>query len=991
MEARLHSQDFSPCHVIYYGKVIPPSVAFFQELERKAMSLLTTELKRFKTVLSTDYTICSEREEEDQDSAKDGVLKVTLDILRNMNQTNLADELQNKMASVPRRKLKSTLKDRVKRISEGISVQGHSAFLNEIYTELYITEAGAGEVDHEHEVRQSETAAIRPKGEDTLIKYNNIFKPLPGRDKPIRTVLTKGVAGIGKTVCVQKFILDWTEGNANQDVHFIFPLPFRELNLMKEGQLSLMDLLHRFFPETRMLRLAEPSIYRVMFIFDGLDECQLPLDFHHNEMLSDVTESGSLDVLLTNLIKGNLLPSALIWITSRPSAAYQIPPECVDQVIEVRGFSGPQKEEYFRRRIRDQTMASRIINHMKSSRSLYIMCHIPVFCWISAISLERTLSTEEETQIPKTLTQMFTYFLIFQTKLWHQKYSEGGEMDSDQSTSRILALGKLAFQQLEKGNLIFYEEDLKVCGIDVKEASVYSGMCSQIFSEVLGLHLGKVYCFVHLSIQEFLAAVYVFLSFVINNENVLEQESTNPAGKSFHGQEELIKYIKEKIKENMSPEKSINLFHCLNELNDNTLVQDIQNYLSMKDHRCLSGLSLSPAQWSALVFVLLNSEEELDEFNLSKFDRSEECFLRLLPVAKASRKADLSLCRLTGKSCAALASILSSKSSSLRELDLTSNDLHDSGIQLLSAGLQDPYCKLTKLRLNECSITEEGFVTLASCLQSNPSHLRELNLCDNRPRDLGMKVLSAVLQDSQCKLEKLHLSFCAITEEGCGALASALKSNPFHLRELDLSKNEPGDLGVKQLSALLEDPHCRLEKLKLYKCGVTEEGCAALASALKSNPSHIRELDLGYSELRDSGSRLLSEFLKVPQCKLEILRLYDCSIEHSGCAALAEALKSNPSYLKELDLGYNKPDLSGVELLSAVLEDQRCTLEELRLHKCRITEEGCAVLAEALRSNPSHLRELDLSKNTPGDSGAKLLSALLEDPQCKLEKLSIWT
>ncbi|KTF74158.1 hypothetical protein cypCar_00050466 [Cyprinus carpio] len=102
--------------------------------------------------------------------------------------------------------------------------------------------------------------------------------------------------------------------------------------------------------------------------------------------------------------------------------------------------------------------------------------------------------------------------------------------------------------------------------------------------------------------------------------------------------QETAAYIKQKIRENPSPEKSINLFHCLNELNDRSLEQEVQTYLNRRDYRCLSGVSLSAAQWSALVFVLLNSEEELDEFILRKYDPSEECLLRLLPVIKTSRK-----------------------------------------------------------------------------------------------------------------------------------------------------------------------------------------------------------------------------------------------------------------------------------------------------------------------------------------------------------------
>ncbi|MCI4374934.1 hypothetical protein PGIGA_G00012190, partial [Pangasianodon gigas] len=375
-----------------------------KDLEHKVITLIKNELKRFKKLLSPGYPECSEREvedEEDQSSVREGALKITLHVLKNMNHTDLANTLQNRFVSVYQQKLKSKLSEKCKRINEGISQHGSSALLNEIYTDLYITEGWSGDVNNEHEVRQIETASKRPATQETPVKCNDLFK-----DKSIRSVLTKGVAGIGKTVSVQKFILDWTEGKANQDVTFMFPLPFRELNLMKQKNLSLMKLLHHFFPEIKELQLIDCNVHKVIFIFDGLDECRLPLNFQNNERLCDVTESASVDVLLTNLIKGNLLPSALLWITSRPGAANQIPPECIDQVTEVRGFSDPQKEEYFRKRISDQSLANKIITHMKSSRSLYIMCHIPVFCWISATVLERMLGEAESGEIPKTLTQI---------------------------------------------------------------------------------------------------------------------------------------------------------------------------------------------------------------------------------------------------------------------------------------------------------------------------------------------------------------------------------------------------------------------------------------------------------------------------------------------------------------------------------------------------------------------------------------------------------
>ncbi|XP_029353098.1 NLR family CARD domain-containing protein 3-like, partial [Echeneis naucrates] len=753
--------------------------------EENIVCYVKNELKKIKRSLSPDYPQFIKNEDEEQRRSREAFLKITVNFLRWMKQEELADCLQSESrALVCQRKLKSALKKKFQCVFEGISKAGNPTLLNQIYTELYITEGGTGEVNEEHEVRQIETASRIQDRAETTIRQEDIFKPPPGRDQPIRTVMTKGVAGIGKTVLTQKFTLDWAEDKANQDIEFTFPFTFRELNVLKEKKFSLVELVHLFFTETKEAGICSFDHFQVVFIFDGLDECRLPLDFHNTEVLTDPTESTSVDVLLTNLIRGKLLPSARLWITTRPAAANQIPAQCVDMVTEVRGFNDPQKEEYFRKRFRHEEQASRIISRIKTSRSLHIMCHIPVFCWITATVLEEVLKTREGGELPKTLTEMYIHFLVVQSKLKKVKYDGGAESDphwSPETRKMIESLGKVAFEQLQKGNLIFYESDLTECGIDIRAASVYSGVFTQIFKEETGLYQDKVFCFVHLSVQEFLAALHVHLTFINSGVSLMSEEQTvslwpklfrnkpeplilyqsavdkvlqsphghldlflrfllglslqtnqtllrglvTQTGSSSETNQETVHYIKTKISDNLSPEKSINLFHCLNELNDGSLVEEIQQFL--RSGR-LSTAKLSPAQWSALVFILLLSEKDLDVFDLKKYSASEEALLRLLPVVKASNKALLSCCNLSDRSCEALSSVLSSQSSSLRDLDLSNNKLKDSGVKLLSAGLKSPHCELETLRLKNCRLSWISCSSLGLALKSNPSHLRELDL-----------------------------------------------------------------------------------------------------------------------------------------------------------------------------------------------------------------------------------------------------------------------
>ncbi|KAM8889797.1 NACHT, LRR and PYD domains-containing protein 3-like isoform 3-T3 [Synchiropus picturatus] len=1027
-----------------------------QRLEQKFLGYVS----RVWRLLGSDEPEPTETEEEEQwRSIREEFLKITVHLLRNMEEEDLAQRLWSRSgAGVCAGRLKRSLQKKFHSVSEGVARAGNSAPLNQIYTELYITEGGTEQVNQEHEVRQIEAATRKQTRPGTTIRPEDLFKASPDTDPPIRSLLTKGVAGIGKTLLTQKLTLDWAEDKAQQNFQLVFPFTFRELNLLKEKKLSLVELVHLFFPETKDSGLSSFEGVQVLFILDGLDECRLPLDFN-GRVLTAATESTSVDVLLTNLIRGKLLPSAQLWITTRPAAANQIPPECVDMVTEVRGFTDLQKEEYFRKRFRDEEQTT-VMSHIRSSRSIYIMCHIPIFCWITATVLEDMLKSRETGELPKTLTEMYIHFLVVQAKVKKLKYHGGAGTDPvwDHETRKMMeSLGKLAFEQLQRGNLIFYESDLTECGIDITAAALYSGVFTQIFREERGLYQEKVFCFIHLSLQEFLAALHAHLKFFNSGVNVLHsqqksklssifrkklhpgqfyQSATSVALESPNGHLDLFlrfllglslqtsqrllpglltqtgssswthqdtaELIKEKIRERVSPERIINLFHCLSEVKDTSLVEQLQQHLRSG---ALSTDQLSPAQWSTLAFILLSSEEDLDVFDLKKYftsnhailknyPLSEEALERLLPMVQASKKVLLSRCGLSERSGSLLSSVLSSPSSSLTQLDLSENIyLEDAGVELLSAGLKSPHCHLETLRLSDCGLSERSGSLLSSVLSSPSSSLTQLDLSENWDlKDAGVELLSAGLKSPHCHLETLRLSFCGLSERSGSLLSSVLSSPSSSLTQLHLSQNiKLEDAGVELLSAGLKSPHCHLETLRLSFCGLSERSGSLLSSVLSSPSSSLTQLDLSQNKLKDAGVELLSAGLKSPHCHLETLRLSSCGLSERSGSLLSSVLSSPSSSLTQLDLSFNE-DLkdAGVELLSAGLKSPHCHLETLRLSFCGLSERSGSLLSSVLSSPSSSLTQLHLSYNRHlKDAGVELLSAGLKSPHCHLETLRL--
>ncbi|XP_017297536.1 NLR family CARD domain-containing protein 3 isoform X2 [Kryptolebias marmoratus] len=907
-----------------------------------------------------------------------------------------------------------------------------SKTLDQIYTELHVVQGENEHINKQHEIWDIEDKFRTQTVEGTKISCNDIFKSAPGCDetkkRAIRMVMTKGIAGIGKTVSVKKFILDWLDGDANQDLDFIFMFPFRELNLVKDDDFSLETLVKEFYPELKDVAVAKMfANHKILFIFDGLDESQLKLNFKTTKRLTDSTKESSVETLVTNLIREHLLPSALVWITSRPAAIQRIPKQYVYQWTEVRGFDDPQKVEYFRKRVEDKDIAEKIVTSITMSRSLYIMCHIPIFCWIASkvlvhLLLKKGNSQEENLKTPTTLIEMYTHFFCIQMEVATEKYEneDFGDIEKifESNKEFIFKLGRMAFEKLERGEIVFTSDDLKKYGIDIDKAGVYCGLCTSIFKEESVFHSKKLYCFVHLTVQEYFAGLFVYKSFASKSiesqslkdfllkgsedtlKAILDEDPVDLpldelmeitiANSTLRKSGELDMFLRfligmslkstqvllygliqqteehsevvEKIRAsltdidllNCSADRCLNLVHCLAELKDSSLYESVSHFVNSNQS---PETHLSPVQCSAVADLILMSKTPLEEFNLKKYRPTIKGVFRLLPAVRNCRKVRISGVDLETSLCETISSALRMPHSVLIELHLINCTFNDKGTKILSDGLKNSQCKLEALSFSGDKPTEEVHEKLASAIKGILPNLRELELSGDILMESSF--LSVISDGLSChKLEKLRLNQnCDITNI-CKQIVTTIVSDSSNLRELELSYTKFTDSEMEILSAALMSTHCTLEALSLSHNNLTAKGCETLASTVVSRPS-LRKLDLSYNDLCDAGVMELCNVLRTPFCTLKTLGLSFCKVTVDGCSSLALALTSDHCNLKELDLSFNHLTNEGIKLLTEKQRAPHCSLEYLNVDH----NEECWVNLKLLRE---YACDLTLDTNTAG-------------------------
>uniref|UniRef100_A0A8D1YMD8 NACHT, LRR and PYD domains-containing protein 3 n=1 Tax=Sus scrofa TaxID=9823 RepID=A0A8D1YMD8_PIG len=859
------------------------------------------------------------------------------------------------------------IKDRNARLGESVN-------LNKRFTRLRLIKEHRSQQEREHELLAiGRTSAKMQDGPVSSLNLELLFDPEDQHSEPVHTVVFQGAAGIGKTILARKIMLDWASEKLYQEkFDYLFYIHCREVSLGTRR--SLGDLIASCCPGPNPpigKIVSKPS--RILFLMDGFDELQGAFDERTEALCTNWQKVERGDILLSSLIRKRLLPEASLLITTRPVALEKLQ-HLLGRArhVEILGFSEAKRKEYFFKYFSDEQQAREAFRLIQENEVLFTMCFIPLVCWIVCTGLKQQMDSGKSlARTSKTTTAVYIFFLS--TLLQSQEGSQDHHV-----SATLWGLCSLAADGIWNQKILFEECDLRNHGLQKADVSAFLRM--NLFQKEVDCE--KFYSFIHMTFQEFFAAMYYllekedqgemrnvprsclklpsrdvtvllenygkfekgylifvvrFLFGLVNQERTSYLEKKLSCKISQKIRLELLKWIeaKAKAKKLQIEPSQLELFYCLYEMQEEDFVQKAMGHfpkieinLSTRMDHVVSSFCIENCRHveSLSLRLLHNSpkeeeeEEEIEEEDVQHSD-VDNCILSESHVAYSQRLVNY----LTSSFCSGIFSVLSNNWN-LTELNLSGNSLGDPGMKVLCETLQQPGCNIRRLWLGQCCLSHQCCFNISSVL-SNNQKLVELDLSHNALGDFGIRLLCVGLRHLFCKLKKLWLVSCCLTSACCEDLASVLSSN-HSLTRLYLGENALGDSGVGILCEKAKHPQCNLQKLGLVNSGLTSGCCLALSSVLSTN-QNLTHLYLRGNALGDIGVKQLCEGLLHPNCKLQVLELENCSLTSHCCWDLSTLLTSNQS-LRKLSLGNNDLGDLGVMLLCEVLKQQGCLLKSLK-------------------------------------------------------------
>ncbi|XP_077837301.1 NACHT, LRR and PYD domains-containing protein 12 isoform X17 [Macaca mulatta] len=827
---------------------------------------------------------------------------------------------------------------------------GECVNLSHRYTRLLLVKEHSNPMQAQQQLLDIGRGHTRTVGHQASpIKIETLFEPDEERPEPPRAVVMQGVAGIGKSMLAHKVMLDWADGKLFQGrFDYLFYINCREMN-QSDTECSMQDLISSCWPEPsaplqELVRVPE----RLLFIIDGFDELKPSFHDPQGPWCLCWAEKRPTELLLNSLIRKKLLPELSLLVTTRPTALEKLHRLLEHpRHVEILGFSEAERKEYFYKYFHDTEQAGQVFNYVRDNEPLFTMCFVPLVCWVVCTCLQQQLEGGgllKQTSRTTTAVYMLYLLSLMQPKLRTARL---------QPPPNQRGLCSLAADGLWNQKILFEEQDLRKHGLDGADVSAFLNM--NIFQK--DINCERYYSFIHLSFQEFFAAMYYILD-----------DGERGAGPD----QDVIRLLTEYgFSERSFLALTIRfLFGLLNEETRSYLENSLCWKVSPHIKRELLQWIRSKAQsdGSTLQQGSLEFFSCLYEIQEEEFIQQALSHFQVIVVSNIASKMEHMVCSFCVKNC---------RSAQVLHLYGATYSADGEDRARCSAGAHTLLVQLPERTILLDAYSEH----LAAALCTNPN-LVELSLYRNALGSRGVKLLCQGLRHPSCKLQNLRLKRCRISSSACEDLSAALIANK-NLTRMDLSGNGVGFPGMMLLCEGLRHPQCRLQMIQLKICHLTAAACEELASTLSVNHS-LRELDLSLNELGDPGVLLLCESLRHPTCKLQTLRLCICRLGSAACEGLSAVLQVN-HHLRELDLSFNDLGDWGLWLLAEGLQHPTCRLQKL-LDSCGLTAKACKNLYFTLGINQT-LTELYLTNNALGDTGVRLLCKRLNHPGCKLRVL----
>uniref|UniRef100_A0A8B9DDY9 NLR family CARD domain containing 5 n=1 Tax=Anser cygnoides TaxID=8845 RepID=A0A8B9DDY9_ANSCY len=844
---------------------------------------------------------------------------------------------------------------------------------------------------------------------DTAMRVSDLFGSVV-RSGTTKLIFLFGKPGTGKTMLMHRICQKWAEGVLHQFL-FTFLFEFRQLNLLKR-KLTLKELLFDLFlqpaesPDAVFQHLLE-NAQHTLIIFDGLDEFTGSMDISSTSKGGPTLPSRmSISELFADLCHGKLLPGCTVLVTSRPKRLPDLLLNTVDVLAEVWGFDHKKVEEYVSHYFHHHSFKEQALAHLKNNTKLLSMCLIPALCYVVCICLEYLLLKHQmSVELPQTMTQFYIKMLLIFINKQQGEHAVDEETQLNCNKKAILGLCDLALKGLEDKKLVFYVSDIPE---HVKEFASLHGLLTVFEVKTSGTHPEAGYAFVHLSLQEFFAALCLMINkrvdkshlkkkFSLKSKWTLKNEAKTEFIESFHiflsglsskecrtflmllaeqneawvqdKQDAILQSLKKLAATHLTGPKVIELCHCTFETQDLKVAQHIGSLLNFKYE--FKNFRLTPLDMSALVFVI-NSGQDLTHLDFAGCLMDAGC-LEVLASCKNVEHLSFRSRRFGDDFAAAL-------SKSLREMG-----------------------SLKKLELTGGNITAEGLTNLvqasSQCLQ-----LEEINLQDNRIRDLEVKRVLDLFSRME-KLKKIDLSNNNLSLNAVLILAKEVitcqNATELHVRKDTVIISFSGTSGKVPRSLDLrweENKECviptRHMKLCLQDCSLSLQHAKEIVSILQSCP-HLSEVDLSGNKLGDEGCSCLLESLPW----ISISKQLDLSHNLLSINGIYSLLKSVNTCQKTMEVEaslchetavlrftedrefasppHREEPLYRTDDQQVGEEKQTPTLsKKIRLTDCHFQasdlEKLCAVLQEC-----SSISELDLSNNSLGDEGLSRLFQFL--------------